>query len=73
MIKVFSLPGCGACISLKGLLEQSNIPFEYIVDEDRLVEIGTKAGLRQAPIVEQEGNFMSMRDFIEKNKDILKK
>jgi hypothetical protein len=54
-------------------LEQSNVPFEYIVDEDRLVEIGTKAGLRQAPIVEQDGNFMSMRDFIEKNKNILKK
>ncbi|MBQ3437299.1 MAG: glutaredoxin family protein [Fusobacterium sp.] len=65
MIKVYGKENCGKCISLKNILTDRNIEFEYIEDLKALMVVASKARIMSAPVVEYNNNIYSMEAFLE--------
>ena len=65
MIKVYGKENCGKCVSLKGILENKNLEFEYIEDMKRLMIVASKARIMSAPVVEYNDHVYSMEAFLQ--------
>ena len=65
MIKVYGKENCSKCLSLKGILTDKNIEFEYIEDLKTLRMVASKARIMSAPVVEYNDNVYTMEKFLE--------
>lgn len=65
MIKVYGKENCGKCMSLKNILTDRNIEFEYIEDLKALMVVASKARIMSAPVIEYNNNVYSMEAFLE--------
>ena len=65
MIKVYGKEKCGKWVSLKGILENKNLEFEYIEDMKTLMIVASKARIMSAPVVEYNDNVYSMEAFLQ--------
>lgn len=65
MIKVYGKEDCSRCVSLKNILSDKKLNFEYFEDMKTLMIIASKARIMSAPIVEFEGKIYSMEKFLE--------
>lgn len=65
MIKVYGKTDCGRCQTLKNILEDKKIEFEYIEDLKTLMMVASKARIMSAPVVEKDGKIYSMEQFLE--------
>ena len=65
MIKVYGKENCSKCLSLKGILTDKNIEFEYIEDLKTLMMVASKATIMSAPVVEYNDNVYTMEKFLE--------
>ena len=52
MIKVYGKENCSKCLSLKNILTDRNIEFEYIEDMKSLMIVASKARIMSAPVIE---------------------
>lgn len=64
MLKVYGKENCSQCEELKGILQNKGIQFEYILDMRQLRIVASKAKIMSAPVVEKDGKFYSMVDFL---------
>ncbi|WP_320046574.1 glutaredoxin domain-containing protein [uncultured Ilyobacter sp.] len=67
MIKVYGKTGCSRCQELKGILEGKGKEFQYIEDMNELRRVAIKAKIMMAPIVEYDGGFYTMEEFLKKS------
>ena len=65
MIKVYGKENCSKCLSLKEILTDKNIEFEYIEDLKTLMMVASKARIMSAPVVEYNDNVYTMEKFLE--------
>lgn len=65
MIKVYGKENCSKCNSLKNILENKNLDFEYFDDIKTLMIVASKARIMSAPVIEYNNNFYSMEKFLE--------
>lgn len=65
MIKVYGKQGCAKCESLKNILNNKGMEYEYIEDLKTLMMVASKARIMSAPVVEKDGNFYTMEKFLE--------
>lgn len=65
MIKIFGKENCSKCESLKKILEDKKIKFQYSKDLKELMIIASKARIMSAPVVEYNGKFLTMENFLE--------
>lgn len=65
MIKVYGKEGCSKCESLKEILNNKGVEYEYIQDLKTLMMVASKARIMSAPVVEKDGNFYTMEKFLE--------
>lgn len=65
MIKIFGKENCSKCESLKKILEDKKIEFQYSKDLKELMIIASKARIMSAPVVEYNGKFLTMENFLE--------
>lgn len=65
MIKIYAKENCGKCNTLKNILQDRNIEFEYILDNKKLMIIASKARIMSAPVVEYNDSVYSMEAFLE--------
>ena len=65
MSKVYGKENCSKCLSLKGILTDKNIEFEYIEDLKTLMMVASKARIMSAPVVEYNDNVYTMEKFLE--------
>jgi len=54
-ITIYGLEHCSQCKMLKRKLEEKNIEFFYIEDEETIMKIAEKTGIMSVPIVEIDG------------------
>lgn len=66
MIKVYSKENCNNCEMVKNKLKDSNIAFEEIHDENKMMEIGSDNGIFSAPIIQIDNEYYSGIDAIKK-------
>ena len=65
MVKVFGKEGCSKCESLKKILDNQGIEYEYIQDLKTLMTVASKARIMSAPVVEKDGKHYTMESFLE--------
>lgn len=65
MIKVSGKEGCSKCESLKKILDNQGIEYEYIEDLKTLMMVASKARIMSAPVVEKDGKHYTMESFLE--------
>ena len=65
MIKVYGKENCSKCLSLKGILTDKNIEFEYIEDLKTLMMVASKARIMSAPVVVYNDNVYTMEKILE--------
>lgn len=65
MIRVYGKENCGKCNSLKNILIEKNVDFEYIEDLKALMIVASKARIMSAPVVEYNNNVYTMEAFLE--------
>lgn len=65
MLKVYGKENCTKCESLKKILDTKEVGYEYIEDLKTLMIVASKARIMSAPVVEQNGKFYSMENFLE--------
>jgi glutaredoxin len=61
-ITIYGLEHCSQCKMLKRKLEEKNIEFFYIEDEETIMKIAEKTGIMSAPIVEIDGQCFDLKD-----------
>ena len=64
MIKVYGKENCSKCLSLKNILIDRNIEFEYIEDMKILMIVASKARIMSAPVIEYNDNIYTMEAFL---------
>lgn len=65
MIKVYGKDDCSKCETLKNILEEKKIEFQYSKDLKTLMIVASKARIMSAPVVEYKGEFYTMEKFLE--------
>lgn len=65
MIQIYGKENCSNCKILKNILDDRNIPYNYIEDIKTLMIIGSKEKIMSAPIISYNSNFYSMTKFLE--------
>lgn len=65
MIKVFGKEGCNKCESLKKILDNKGIEYEYIQDLRTLMTVASKNRIMSAPVIEKDGKYFPMEKFLE--------
>lgn len=65
MVKVYGKENCSKCNSLKNILNEKNVDFEYIEDLKALMIVASKARIMSAPVVEYNNNVYTMEAFLE--------
>ena len=63
-LKVYGKQNCGNCISLKNILDNNKIEYEYSDDQKELMKIGSTTRIMSAPIVEYNGKYYTMQEII---------
>lgn len=63
-LKVYGKQNCGNCISLKNILDNNKIEYEYSDDQKELMKIGSATRIMSAPIVEYDGKYYTMQEII---------
>ena len=63
-LKVYGKQDCGNCISLKSLLDNNKINYEYSDDQKELMKIGSATRIMSAPIIEYNGKYYTMQEII---------
>ena len=63
MIKLYTIH-CPRCKILEMKLKQTNLEVETIDDEDTVVSVGNEHGIRQAPFMEVDGEYLKFEDAI---------
>ena len=63
-LKVYGKQNCGNCISLKDILDNNKIEYEYSDDQKELMKIGSATRIMSAPIVEYDGKYYTMQEII---------
>lgn len=63
-LKVYGKQNCGNCISLKNILDNNKIEYEYSDDQKELMKIGSATRIMSAPIVEYNGKYYTMQEII---------
>ena len=53
---------CPNCKALEKMLQTKGIEYEAIEDKDTMVEVGRKANILSAPILEVDGTFYKFAD-----------
>ena len=64
MIKVYGKENCSKCTSLKRILTDRHIEFEYIEDVKTLMRVASKARIMSAPVIEYNDNVYTMEAFL---------
>lgn len=65
MVRVYGKENCGKCNSLKNILIEKNVDFEYIEDLKTLMIVASKAKIMSAPVIEYNDNVYTMEAFLE--------
>lgn len=65
-IIVYGTKTCSQCKMLKRKLEEKNIEFFYIEDEDTIMKLAGKTGIMTAPIVEIDGLCFDLKEAVRK-------
>jgi len=68
MIKIYGKENCKQCEELKTKLINSDVKFEYIEDIKELRIVASREKIMSAPIVQYNGNFFTMGNFLEEVK-----
>lgn len=63
-LKIYGKQNCGNCISLKNILDNNKIEYEYSDDQKELMKIGSATRIMSAPIVEYNGKYYTMQEII---------
>lgn len=63
-LKVYGKQNCGNCVSLKNILDNNKIEYEYSDDQKELMKIGSATRIMSAPIVEYDGKYYTMQEII---------
>lgn len=63
MIKFYTIH-CPKCKILEMKLKQTNLEFETIDNEDEVVHVGNEHGIRQAPFIEVDGEYLKFEDAV---------
>lgn len=69
MIKIYGKENCGKCESIKNILTEKGVSFEYIEDLKTLMIVASKARIMSAPVIEKDNKFYSMESFLENYND----
>lgn len=64
MINLYTI-NCPKCIVLEKKLDKAKIEYSKITDPDKIMEVSNQTGLRSAPILEVDGNFMKFEKAVE--------
>ena len=65
MIKVYGKTNCSKCQTLKNILDEKKVNYEYIEDLKTLMMVASKARIMSAPIVEKDEVIYTMEQFLE--------
>lgn len=65
MIKVYGKADCSKCQTLKNILDEKKVDYEYIEDLKTLMMVASKARIMSAPVVEKDGKTYTMEQFLE--------
>ena len=65
MIKVYGKPNCSKCQTLKNILDEKKVNYEYIEDLKTLMMVASKARIMSAPVVEKDEVIYTMEQFLE--------
>lgn len=65
MIKIYGKENCSKCESIKNILTEKGVSFEYIEDLKSLMIVASKARIMSAPVIEKDEKFYSMESFLE--------
>lgn len=65
MIKVYGKADCNKCQTLKNILDEKKVDYEYIEDLKTLMMVASKARIMSAPVVEKDGKTYTMEQFLE--------
>ena len=68
MIKIFGKENCSRCEELKSILTNKGLEFEYLQNMKELRIAASKARVMSAPVVEYNGVFLGMEDFLKEVK-----
>lgn len=63
MIKIYGKTNCGRCQSLKNILDEKKVAYEYIEDLKTLMMVASKARIMSAPVVEKRIKFILWNNF----------
>lgn len=63
-LKIYGKQNCGNCTSLKNILDNNKIEYEYSDDQKELMKIGSATRIMSAPIVEYNGKYYTMQEII---------
>lgn len=63
-LKIYGKQNCGNCISLKNILDNNKIEYEYSDDQKELMKIGSATRIMSAPIIEYDGKYYTMQEII---------
>ena len=63
MIKVFGKEDCSKCETLKKILDDKGLEYEYTQYLKTLMIVACKARIMRAPGVEKDGKYYSMDSF----------
>lgn len=65
MIKVYGKTNCSKCLTLKNILDEKKVDYEYIEDLKTLMTVASKARIMSAPVVEKDDKYYTMEQFLE--------
>jgi arsenate reductase-like glutaredoxin family protein len=65
MLKVYGKTNCSKCQTLKNILDEKKVDYEYIEDLKTLMMVASKARIMSAPVVEKDGKCYTMEQFLE--------
>lgn len=64
MVNLYTI-NCPKCIVLEKKLDKAKIDYNKITDQEKIIEVSNKTGLRSAPILEVDGDFMKFEKAVE--------
>ena len=65
MIKVYGKTNCSKWQTLKNILDEKKVNYEYIEDLKTLMMVASKARIMSAPVVEKDEVIYTMEQFLE--------
>ena len=65
MLKVYGKTNCSKCQTLKNILDEKKVDYEYIEDLKTLMMVASQARIMSPPVVEKDGQCYTMEQFLE--------